>query len=133
MELTAKNEYDQALEKVSAIEKLDIGFSFPSEISLLKALLYHRMGKYDLAIESVILAYKTLNHFDKYENDDKKYLTLYCVIIAQKAMRGAKTKAAESIPQELMSGVDFSEIDFDKVQKRIKTNFPINRPGDMGN
>ena len=124
-ELAAKSEFERALEKLSAIEKMKIGFAFPAELELLRGLCFQSIGESKRAISHVSKAFEHLESSKEYGEQDKKYLLCYGSIIVLESMEGMDSVSSKDIPKKLLAGGELLEVDLGPVQDRLKNNFPI--------
>ena len=123
LDRASKGRYVEALERLDTMERYIILLA--CEYHLLKAFLYQATGESRSALDHLSIMKEELPKTSRYNNEEIKYLLCYASVIEKKIGNEREIDKHPDIGEKRGTSIDFRSIDFSKVSKSIKKNFPF--------
>ena len=119
LEVSSNEDYQAALVHLDYLDKFFNGENI--EYHLLRGLVNYGLGNDSQAVQNFKISISLLVDTDRYNENEKDYLTSYGVKYGVKALK-ADPDLSKTIS---FPHVDMSSIDLSKVRKPLKRNFPL--------
>lgn len=119
LDLASQNENEAALDQLIFLDEFFSGKNV--EYHVLRARVSYGMGDDSEAVKHAATSISLLENSDRYNEDEKRYLKNYCVILGRKAAR----TLSEVVEQEAFSKSDILMVHLANVKQSLKISFPL--------